>query len=78
MEPEVLPEVTVLASPSLCKEDKKTDEFLDLVQKKSVSDGIRHRKRKDELQHETAVNSKDQEASTISQNISSVKKHSGS
>jgi hypothetical protein len=29
------------ASPSLCEEDRKTDEFLDSVQKKSVSDGIR-------------------------------------
>ncbi len=67
----MLPEVTILASPLLCEEDRKTDEFLDLVQKKSVSDGIRYRKQKD--QYETAENSKDQEAPVISQNISSVK-----
>ncbi|GBC28276.2 hypothetical protein GLOIN_2v1490821 [Rhizophagus irregularis DAOM 181602=DAOM 197198] len=34
------------ASSSLCKEDRKIDEFLDLVQKKSVSDGIRQRNKK--------------------------------
>ncbi|CAG8448678.1 3913_t:CDS:2 [Cetraspora pellucida] len=73
VEPEVLPEVAVTASPSLCEEDRKTDEFLDLVQKRSVSDGIRYRKRKEKLQHETAENPKDQEAPMISQNISSVK-----
>ncbi|GES74903.1 hypothetical protein GLOIN_2v1739352 [Rhizophagus clarus] len=71
VESEALPEVTVTASPSFCEEDRKTDEFLDLVQKKSVSDGIRHRKRKEKPQHETAEIPKDQEASTISQNISS-------
>ncbi|CAB4397898.1 unnamed protein product [Rhizophagus irregularis] len=32
------------ASPLLCEEDRKTDEFLYSVQKKSVSDGIRRRK----------------------------------
>ncbi|CAG8741019.1 15623_t:CDS:2, partial [Dentiscutata erythropus] len=73
VEPEALPEVAVTASPSLCEEDRKTNEFLDLVQKRSVSDGIRHRKRKEKLQHETAENPKDQEAPMISQNISSVK-----
>ncbi|CAG8517959.1 14367_t:CDS:2, partial [Cetraspora pellucida] len=61
VEPEALPEVVVTASPSLCEEDRKTDEFLDLV------------KRKEKLQHETAENPKDQEAPMISQNISSVK-----
>ncbi|CAG8672511.1 23281_t:CDS:2 [Gigaspora margarita] len=36
--------------PSPCEEDRKTDEFLDSVQKKSVSDGIRLRKREEKLQ----------------------------
>ncbi|CAG8815048.1 885_t:CDS:1, partial [Dentiscutata erythropus] len=73
VKPEALPEVTVAASPSLCNEDRKTDEFLDLLQKKNVSDGIRHKKRKEKLQQETVENPKDQEAPMISQNISSVK-----
>ncbi|CAB4404030.1 unnamed protein product [Rhizophagus irregularis] len=38
------------ASPLLCEEDRKTDEFLYSVQKKSVSDGIRRRKREEKLQ----------------------------
>lgn len=41
------------ASSSLCKEDRKIDEFLDLVQKKSVSDEIRQRNKK--LQRESRV-----------------------
>ena len=40
---DIVPEITVPASPSLCEDDRKADEFLDLVQKKSVSDGIRQR-----------------------------------
>ncbi|CAG8743626.1 14235_t:CDS:2, partial [Racocetra fulgida] len=35
VEPEALPEVTITASLLLCKENRKTDEFLDLVQKKT-------------------------------------------
>ncbi|CAG8786922.1 29266_t:CDS:1, partial [Racocetra persica] len=66
VKPEALPEVAVTASPSLCEEDRKTDEFLDLVQKRSVSDRIRHRKRKEKLQHETTENPKNQEAPMIS------------
>ena len=34
------------ASPPLCEEDKKTDEFLDLVHKKKVSNEIKQRNKK--------------------------------
>ncbi|RGB34986.1 hypothetical protein C1646_759899 [Rhizophagus diaphanus] len=40
------------ASSKLCKEDRKIYEFLDLVRKKSVSDGIRQRNKK--LQNQVA------------------------
>ncbi|CAB5384766.1 unnamed protein product [Rhizophagus irregularis] len=47
---EAVPEITVPVSPSLCEDDKKTDEFLDLVQKKSVSDRIRQRNKEKKIQ----------------------------
>jgi hypothetical protein len=49
----IVPEITVLASPSLCEDDRKTDEFLDLVQKKSVSDRIRQRNKEKKIQRES-------------------------
>ncbi|CAB5384768.1 unnamed protein product [Rhizophagus irregularis] len=50
---EAVPEITVPVSPSLCEDDKKTDEFLDLVQKKSVSDRIRQRNKEKKIQRES-------------------------
>jgi len=52
-------------------EDKETDAFLNEVHKKKVSDEIRQRNREKKLLHELA----NQEASSISQDISSVKSH---
>ncbi|GES98558.1 hypothetical protein GLOIN_2v1778212 [Rhizophagus clarus] len=52
-------------------EDKETDAFLNEVHKKKVSDEIRQRNREKKLLHESA----NHEASSISQDISSVKGH---
>ncbi len=52
-------------------EDKETDAFLNEMHKKKVSDEIRQRNREKKLLHESA----NQEASSISQDISSVKGH---
>ena len=52
-------------------EDKETDAFLNEVHKKKISDEIRQRNREKKLLHESA----NQEASSISQDISSVKGH---
>src|ERR1044072_2032223 len=49
----IVPEITVPASPSLCEDDRKTDEFLDMVQKKSVSDRIRQRNKEKKIQRES-------------------------
>src|ERR1043165_8036095 len=48
----IVPEITVPASPSLCEDDRKTNEFLDMVQKKSVSDRIRQCNKKKKIQRE--------------------------
>ncbi|RIA90952.1 hypothetical protein C1645_822718 [Glomus cerebriforme] len=47
------PEITVPTSPSLCEDDRKTNEFLDMVQKKSVSDRIRQRNKEKKIQRES-------------------------
>ncbi|UZO11140.1 uncharacterized protein OCT59_002712 [Rhizophagus irregularis] len=52
---EAVPEITVPVSPSLCEDDKKTDEFLDLVQKKSVSDRIRQRNKEKKIQQDNQL-----------------------
>ncbi|RIA79595.1 hypothetical protein C1645_840321 [Glomus cerebriforme] len=49
----IVPEITVPTSPLLCKDDRKTDEFLDMVQKKSVSNRIRQRNKEKKIQRES-------------------------
>src|SRR3954451_2035613 len=60
----------LIPASSKPSEDRKTDAFLDEVNKKNVSDTIRQRNREKKLLHESA-----NQESSISQNISSVKDH---
>ena len=48
-----IPEVIVLANPSIYEENRKTDEFLNVIYKKKIGDEIRERKREKKLQDDS-------------------------